>query len=511
MSQLNILEALPTSTKQYHTLLDGLEKLEEPIRWARLRNLCLIDLYFLIRYVCGRKDIENEWLLQRCREVQFNPDGYLDLWARFHYKSSIITFGKTVQDILTNRELTVGIFSYNRPTAKKFLRQIKSELESNTLLKSLFPDVLWEDPTKQAPKWSEDEGIIVRRKGNPKEPTLSAHGLVDSMPTGAHFMLRIYDDVVTQDSITPDMIEKTNRAWELSLPLGMEGGKVRYIGTIYHFNDTYRLIQSRGAAKPRIYAATEDGTPDGKSVLVSEEYLQQLRREMGSSSFSSQMLQNPKADETQGFKRTWLRFHKGSDGAMMNKYILVDPASEKKTTSDYTAIVVIGLSGDNNYYLMDAIRDRLNLTQRADHIFRLHKKWKPLSVGYEKYGLQSDIEHLQDRMQRESYHFDVRPLGGQMKKNDRIRQLLPIFENSRFYLPDTIFKTLYDGRTVDIVEQFLNEEYDAFPVPVHDDMLDAMARIVDPELSAVFPMLYEETKEDAYASGNGRRGSAWSA
>lgn len=412
---------------------------------------------------------------------------------------------------MANPDITVGIFSHNRPTAKKFLRQIKLELESNDMLKLLFPDVLYQDPAKESPKWSEDEGVVVKRKSNPKEPTISAYGLVDSLPTGAHFMLRVYDDVVTQDSITtPDMIDKTNRAWELSLPLGMEGGVVRYIGTIYHFNDTYRLIQARQAAIPRIHSATIDGTPDGKPVLVSEEYLQQLRREMGSHTFSSQMLQNPKGDETQGFNREWLRWYKGSDGAQMNIYIICDPAGEKKKTNDFTVILIIGLGGDDKYYLLDAVRDRLNLPERTREIFRLHKKWKPLDVGYEKYGKDSDIEHIQSEMARLTYHFDIKPLGGQMQKNDRIKKLLPIFEAKRFYLPDTIFKTLYDGRTVDIIEQFLSEEYDAFPVPVHDDMLDCMARIVDPELCAIFPLLYEESKKDAYASDSASRGSPWS-
>ena len=44
----------------------------------------------------------------------------------------------------------------------------------------------------------------------------------------------------------------------------------------------------------------------------------------------------------------------------LSRYILVDPASEKKKDNDYTAMVVIGLGADDNYYILDIVRDRLN-------------------------------------------------------------------------------------------------------------------------------------------------------
>jgi hypothetical protein len=133
---------------------------------------------------------------------------------------------------LNDLEITVGIFSYSRPIAKAFLRQIKTEFETNEMLRSLFPDILWANPHRDAPKFSEDDGIIVRRKGNPKESTVEAWGLVDSTPVSKHFKLLVYDDVVTGESVsTPDMIQKTTTAWERSLALSTEGGKIRTIGT----------------------------------------------------------------------------------------------------------------------------------------------------------------------------------------------------------------------------------------------------------------------------------------
>lgn len=475
-----------------------------------LREMSRSDLYFLIRYPLGRKDIENEWLFERCREVQAEPNGYLDLWAREHYKSTIITFGKTIQDILAShgdyplecwngKEVTVGIFSHTRPISKGFLRQVMRELESNQTLIDLFPDILWENPKRDAPKWSEDDGLIVKRKSNPKESTVEAWGIVESQPTSKHFLVRIYDDVVTQESTrSPEMMAKTTSSWELSLNLGVRGGYERYIGTRYHFNDTYKEIMKRNAAIQRIYAATENGKVDGKPVLLTRKELDDKRRKQGPYTFGCQMLQDPKADSVQGFKREWLTFHKNSNkGKGMNKYILVDPANEKKKKSDYTAMWVIGASSDGNLYVLGGLRDRLSLTERTQKLFDLHRDFKEpnqkIQVGYEKYGKDADIEHIEEKMESESYRFHITPLGGAMAKNDRIRRLIPDFENKNILLPERLEYITREKRAIDLTSVFIDEEYVPFPVGEHDDMLDALARVKDMRIQ--FPMTKDESKK----------------
>jgi hypothetical protein len=427
-----------TSLDQYPLVLAALENLKEPERIAHLRNLCTSDLYFLLRYGCNRADIQHPWLFQRCREVQASPNGHLDLWAREHYKSTIITLGLSLFDILRDPETTIGIFSHTRPIAKGFLRQLKRELEANDNLKAWFPDILWDNPQKESSKWSEDDGLVVKRKGNPKESTVEAWGLVDGQPTSKHYKIRVYDDVVTSTSVgSPEMVAKTNEALALSDNLGTVGGAARFAGTRYHFFDAYSDIMQRNIAEPRIYPCTLDGTdnfePDN-CVLMSPDTLAQKRKTQGLYVFSTQMLLK-QGDDAQGFKREWLQFTSGQPSrAGLNIYVVVDPANAKRKKSDYTVMWVIGLGRDERYVVLDVLRDKLNLTERSDRLFDLVEQWRPILVGYEEYGLQSDIQHLQHLQDARNFRFRIVKLGGTTGKVDRIRRLMPLFEGRSHHL-----------------------------------------------------------------------------
>lgn len=453
------------------------------------RQLCRTDLFFLLHFGLAREDVNHPFVVGCIREVEVNHNNTLDLWAREHYKSTILTYGLPIQELLLDPEERICIFSHTRPIAKGFLRQIKLTLESDVPVVQWFPDIFWSRPKSQAPKWSEDDGLIIRRKSNPKESSIEAWGLVDGQPTSKHFTTRVYDDIVTRESVTtPEQLKKNMDAYQLSHSLGTDAGQKRVVGTHYHFADTYTRLKKMPGYTVRIKPATKDGKPTGDPVFLSKGRLAELLAEQGSYIFSCQQLLNPIASSEQKFDIDDLRFYDARP-SRLNKYLLVDPANAKKRSSDYTVMCVVGIDGNQNRFLLDLLRDRLSLSERWTALKTMYAQ-NPgiLSVGYEQYGMQADIPYIQERQGQEGLYFEIIPIGGQVSKWDRIYRLTPKFENGKFWLPHRLaYKTVQGGK-VDMIRIFIDEEYTTAPYCAHDDMLDCISRIEDPALGATAPM-----------------------
>lgn len=488
------------------------------IRW-----LCLNDRYYLLIKMLRRYDAWHPWVYARCREVEQAPDGHCDIWAREHFKSSIITIAGVIQEVLKNRNICIGIFSHTKSIAKGFLGHIQRELEGNENLKATFPDVLWRDPAKQSPTWSLDSGLTVKRGINSVESTIEAHGLVDGQPTSRHFDLLVYDDVVTRESVnTPEQISKTTEAWELSDNLGVAGGRRWIIGTRYHYADTYAEILKQGSAKARVYPATEDGTEDGKPVLFSPEVWAKKKQDQPHT-VAAQLLCDPLAANQRMFDVSKLKTYEIRPRTLM-AYIMCDPQRSNKPESDHTAIAVIGVDHGGNKYLLDGIDHHATLSERWRWIRDLWEKWvqEPgimgVHVGYERFGAQSDLQYFEEQMRQEKQSFEIVelewPRDGSKSKVDRVQRLTPDVERGRFYLPyptddnrltSKQRETLSQGfvylisqpierldenrKKYDLTERF-KMQISMFPFGGKDDLIDAVSRIYD--MSPVTPIIYDQ-------------------
>ena len=515
-----------------------------------LAYLGCVDRFFLFTHILGRHDAFHPWLFDRCREVELNPDRHLDLWAREHFKSSLITYCGAVQEILNDPEITIGIFSHTKAIATKFVAQIRREFEANADLRSLYPDICWIKPVAEAPVWS-NEAFTVRRSGNPKEATIEGHGLVDGQPTSRHFLLRIYDDVVTRESVTtPEQVKKTTEAWELSDNLGAGEGRFWMIGTRYSFGDSYADIMERGIVTPRLYPATDNGRLDGEPVLLTPE-VWATKKKTQRSTVAAQMLQNPLSGKERTFLPEWFRpwFVRPTT---LNVYILADPSRGRSASSDRTAMAVIGMDSTGNKYLLDGFRHRMTLSQRWDALKHLHKKWSQatgvgmVKVGYERFGQQSDDEYFVERMRTENYVFAIHELAwpreGPGSKVHRVERLQPDLEFGGFFVPgivhnggDALWEADADagqivtrpmkgeiaaitavkargqaylackaltrkdeeGQVYDLT-RVLMEEMLNFPFAAHDDLVDAASRIYD--IEPIAPSVRDELPAMAMAA-----------
>lgn len=482
---------------------------------AGVRWLCQNDRYYLLIKILRRIDVWHQWIYERCREVERAPDGFVDIWAREHYKSTIITFAGCIQDILIDPELCTGIFSHTKPIAKGFLSQIQRELESNEALIAAFPDVFYADPAKESPSWSLDNGLIVRRKSNPKEATLEAHGLVDGQPTSKHFGKLLYDDVVTRESVnTPEQIAKTTEAWELSDNLGTAGGRKQIVGTRYHYADTYSEIIKRGAARPRIYPATENGQLDGRPVLFTQTEWDRRVRDQGEATVACQLLANPLAGHQRMFNVQDLQTYEVRPLTLMG-YLLIDPARSVKKESANTAMAVIGIDHAGNKYLLDGIDHKIDLMDRWKWMRDLWWKWKQapglagLHVGYERFGAIADLDYFRERQKIEGANFEIVelewPRDGERSKHDRVQRLVPDIRGHRFYIPyptdedrltkvqrnmieqgyeyrlaRPILRLDENGQKYDLTERF-KLQVSFFPYGGLVDVIDAVSRIYDCE------------------------------
>lgn len=431
------------------------------------------------------------WWIETCREVQTGPlTNTLDIWARGHGKSSIVTSARTIQTILRDPEESICIFSYTKSAALKFFQQVKYTLESSEFLKWAFPDILWREPHVEAPKWSEENGIFVRRKGFQKEPTLMASGLLEAMPTGMHFSLRIYDDVMVEDiADNPETIEKLKERFDMSENLGKDGGKKWIIGTPYHHEDLLSMLRSRKRpnGEPsyhlRLKPATEDGAWNGRPVFISQEYLDELKQNRRK--FSSQQLLNPTPVEIQRLSPDFLREVSPADVPdRLYRFMVVDPAGERRDrTGDCWAMAVIGVDpyrddlGASDIYIQDLLIEEMGYEEAIRAVVEMYSRnGRILQLGVEKVALSTTEVHVLNALRSRGKYLSIedgtlvmlRP-GGRSKANRIESNLVWPLNNGKVYISRAV---------PDVYRARLKSEMEKFPY-WHDDGLDALSYVYD--------------------------------
>jgi len=436
----------------------------------------------------------------------------LTLLPRDHGKSAMIAY-RVAWEITRNPAIRVLYISSTANLAVKQLGFIKDILTSD-IYRTYWPDMVHPDEGKRK-KWTEDEIAVdhpLRSVENVRDPTIITAGLTRSI-TGLHCDIAVLDDVVVRENAyTEDGRDKTKQQY--SLLSSIEGADARewVVGTRYHPKDLYNdliqmavdqydedgeIVGSEGLYEvfERQVESRGDGTGeflwprqqrhDGKWFGFDAKILAKKRAQyLDRVQFRAQYYNDPNDFESAAIKREYFQYydrallHRNTGhwfyrNRRLNVFAAVDFAFSRSRKADYTAIVVVGVDSERNYYVLDIERFKTDrISEYFEKILSLHQKWDFRKIRAEVTVAQQVIvtDLKQNYIRPHGLALvveDYRPTRTQGTKEERVSAILqPRYHNRQIWH--------YLGGNCQTLEEEL-----VMTNPPHDDVKDCLASCID--------------------------------
>jgi phage terminase large subunit-like protein len=478
----------------------------------QIRQAAETDLVTFIKLVAP------EQVLGQCHEDVCNwwtrPDHkshQLLLFPRDHGKSRLIAY-RVAWELTKNPTLRILYISATANLAEKQLGFIKGILTSETYSR-YWPDHVHADDGKRT-RWTNSEIMLdhpARKKENVRDPSVFTGGLTTSL-TGMHCDIAVLDDIVVyENAYTGEGRNKVKSQYSLLSSIEGADAKEWVVGTRYHPADLYNdLLQmsedlydedGNKTGEDNIYEVFErpvedrgDGTgqmlwprsqrKDGKWFGFDIRVLSKKRGQyLDKGQFRAQYYNDPSdpdnvpvsSDKFQYFEQKHMRQDNGYwfyKDRRINVFAAVDFAFSLNKKADYTAIVVVGIDHENNIYVLDIDRFRTDrISEYFEHIMHLSNKWSFRKMRAETTVAQMAIvKQLKELIKQHGLSISIeefRPNKSQGNKQERISSVLePRYDNLSIWH--------YRGGNTQILEEELSSRN-----PPHDDVIDALASVVD--------------------------------
>lgn len=433
----------------------------------------------------------------------------LVLLPRDHQKSAIAAY-YTAWMITRRPEIRVLYISSTANLAIKQLGFIKDILTSD-IYRRYWPEMVNLEEAKRT-KWTETEIAVdhpTRRYWNVRDPTVFTAGLTTTI-TGLHADLIVVDDVVVpENAYTEDGRDKVSKQYGFLSSIGTTPYRMLVVGTRYHPKDLYDTLINR-----QVLLYDDDGEYVGaeplfekfeRQVEVHGEFLwpkqlgpggrwfgfdrKELERKragyLDPVQFRAQYYNDPNDVEGAGVKRDYFQYYDRKHlsrsagywyykGVRLNIFAAVDFAYSTARRSDYTAIVVVAVDSNQNYYVLDIDRFKSDglISEYFKHILALHQKWDFRKIRAEVTAAQKSIvkELKQAYILRHGLALsveDYNPPRDAGNKAERIKAIL----QPRY--AERMMWHYQEGNC-----QLLEEEL-VLQNPPHDDIKDALAAAID--------------------------------
>jgi len=454
------------------------------------------------------------------------------LLPRDHQKSALVAY-RVAWEITRNPAIRILYISSTANLATKQLKFIKDILTCDTY-RFYWPDMV-RDEVSAREKWTESEISVdhpLRKKELVRDPTIFTAGMTTSI-TGMHCDVAVLDDVVVRENAyTEDSREKVKGQYSLLSSIEGTGSKEWVVGTRYHPNDLYfnlmsmqidvydeagevleneslyekfeRQVEDRGDGTGKFLWPRQQRS-DGKLFGFDQRELAKKRAQyLDKVQFRAQYYNDPSAYENARIKREWFQYYEQRHltriagkwyfkDRRLNVFAAVDFAYSLKKKADYTAIVVVGVDKENNYYVLDIDRFKTDLIQDYfNHILSLHQKWDFRKIRAEITAAQEIIvkDIKTNYIARHGLALavdDHRPTIREGSKEERIDACLqPRYSNRQIW-------HYRAGETQTLEEELVSSN------PAHDDIKDALTSCID---ICVAPSLGGFKTNDLIHSGN---------
>ena len=451
------------------------------------------------------EDVCEWWTRQDAKPFQ------LLLFPRDHGKSRLVAY-RVAWELTKDPTLRILYISATANLAEKQLGFIKNILTSK-IYRMYWPDHVHEEEGKRK-KWTGSEIMLdhpLREKENVRDPSIFTGGLTTSL-TGLHCDIAVLDDVVVyENAYTGEGRNKVKSQYSLLSSIEGAEAKEWVVGTRYHPSDLYQELQQmveevfdkdgNQIGEESIYETFEqpvedrgDGTgeflwprqqrKDGKWFGFDISILAKKRgKYLDKGQYRAQYYNDPSdpdnvpvgKEKFQYFDRKHLRQENGYwyfRDEKLNVYAAVDFAFSLSKRADYTAIVVVGIDADNNIYVLDIDRFRTDrITEYFEHILHLSTKWSFRKLRAETTVAQvAIVKQLKELIKQHGLSISIdeyRPNKNQGNKQERISSILePRYDNMAIWH--------YRGGNTQVLEEELSSRN-----PPHDDVIDALASVVD--------------------------------
>ena len=492
--------------------IEAKRKIAKMPKMAReVRQRCMNDLFYFANlmnkgYMYG--DIHKQ-LFQWMQEYSlFSSDeqittNKLIMLPRAHLKSHMVATW-VAWIILRHPEVTILYVSATAELSITQLYAIKNII-GGTTFNRYFPEYI--DPQEgKRDKWTNFKisiDHIHRKQEGIRDNTVATAGLTTNT-TGWHADIIVPDDIVVpENAYTEDGRESVSKKASQFTSIRNAGGFTMACGTRYHPSDIYavwkeqvydvydkdgELVGKKPVWDIKEFAVEEEGLfiwprvtrPDGKAFGFNWNVLARIKGEYEDIvQYYAQYYNNPNDPSSDRISRDKFRYFNqrllrkdGSywtyNGKKLNIYAAVDFAFSLSKAADYSAIVVVGVDSEKNYYVLDIDRFKTNKTHEYfQRISVLHSKWNFRKLRAEITAAQDVIvEGIKDFIKQNGSTISIDPYRPNRHEGSKDERIAAALEH-RY---DNLQMFHFEGGLTPVLEEELVQAR-----PAHDDIKDALA------------------------------------